>query len=187
MSSFSLWGRTISLVNSSVSGEWLPDLALNSSLSADKLKKHRFLALDVHCYFSVCVKKKRYKRVPESLSSIRIVIDLAEDGRKYNLQYFQSIESMCFTIDCFPWFTGVITDPPPACSIRNIVESIFQIQSIISNQKLKQMKRKLSLIFACISTSKRLYKKKKSLSLDTIRTLLLTNYLISTITRHKIY
>lgn len=51
-----------------------------------------------------------------------MVMDLADDGRRYNFQYFQSTASMCFTIDCFPWFEGVITNPPPAC-----VESKFRI------------------------------------------------------------
>lgn len=49
-----------------------------------------------------------------------MVMDLADDGRRYNFQYFQSTASMCLTIDCFPWFEGVITNPPPACGASKI-------------------------------------------------------------------
>jgi len=44
-------------------------------------------------------------------------MDLADEGRKYNFQNFQSIASMCLTTDCVPLLTGVTTNPPPAkCS-----------------------------------------------------------------------
>lgn len=64
-----------------------------------------------------------------------MVMDLADDGRRYNFQYFQSTASMCFTIDCFPWFEGVITNPPPAC-----VESRFRIY--YNKWEKKKVKRK---------------------------------------------
>ena len=59
------------------------------------------------------------KRVPATLSSILIVMDLeiADDGRRDIFQSFQSIASMCFTSECFPWLTGVITNPPPENSL----------------------------------------------------------------------
>lgn len=45
-------------------------------------------------------------------------MDLAEEVRKYDFQNFQSIASMCFTTDCFPWLTGDITYPPPAKELK---------------------------------------------------------------------
>lgn len=51
--------------------------------------------------------------IPASLSTIRIVIALADEGRRYSFQNFQSTASMCFTSECLPWFTGVTTYPPP--------------------------------------------------------------------------
>ena len=52
---------------------------------------------------------------PPSLSSKEMVKDIAPDERcGYNFQNFQSIASMCFTSDDFPFLTGVIRNPPPA-------------------------------------------------------------------------
>lgn len=40
-------------------------------------------------------------------------MDLADEGRKYDFQNFQSIASICLTTDCVPLLTGVTTNPPP--------------------------------------------------------------------------
>lgn len=64
------------------------------------------------------------KKIPASFSSIRMVIVLADDGRIDIFQNFQSIASMCFTSDILPWFTGVITYPPPACLYNDIVRTL---------------------------------------------------------------
>lgn len=70
----------------------------------------------------------RNKVIPASLSSIRAVIDLADDGRRDSFQNFQSMASMCFTSDFFPWFTGVITYPPPVCLYEDLFRELFQMK-----------------------------------------------------------
>lgn len=61
------------------------------------------------------VHKKTFtvRTIPAILPSILMVTALADEESMQDFQNFQSIASMCLTTDCFPWFAGDITYPPP--------------------------------------------------------------------------